>query len=92
VFGEGMKIASTNLEKMEANFRLLIASAMANRLISARAARLDLIPPYGFVSRFMGGFRSAPCGRTDPAVDKNLQNPVWWPILEASRTFFEGNF
>ncbi|PJB83431.1 MAG: hypothetical protein CO088_01475 [Candidatus Yonathbacteria bacterium CG_4_9_14_0_8_um_filter_46_47] len=64
---------------------------MTNRLISEKIASWDFVQPFDFTASFLA---SRACGRgeqTSLSVSKNLQNPVWWAIIENARTFFERN-
>jgi len=69
----------------------LVRKIGTNRLISEKIASWDFVPPFDFTAQFLA---SRACGhgeQTSLSVSKNLQNPVWWTIIENVRTFFERN-
>jgi len=56
---------------------------LANRLISEKIASFDFVPPFDFTASFIARRGE----QTSLSVSKNLQNPVWWTIIENARTF-----
>ena len=64
---------------------------MTNRLISEKMASWDFVPPFDFTAQFLASRAARRGEQTSLSTEKNLQNPVWWAIIENTRTFFERN-
>ena len=64
---------------------------LTNRLISEKRVFWDLIPPFDFVANFLASRASRRGEQTSLSASQNLQNPVWWTIIENTRTFFKRN-
>jgi len=64
---------------------------LTNRLISEKIASWDFVPPFDFTASFLARSASRRGEQDSLSASKNLQNPVWWTIIENARTFFERN-
>ncbi|MBU6431472.1 MAG: hypothetical protein KGJ58_04095 [Patescibacteria group bacterium] len=62
---------------------------MTNRLISEKIASWDFVPPFDFTASFLASRARRRGEQTSLSVSKNLQNSVWWTIIENARTFFD---
>jgi len=72
-------------KKLEHNF------VMTNRLISEKIASWDFVPPFDFAAQFLAS-RAARRGEHSVALaSQKSGSPVWCPLFENARTFFERN-
>jgi len=63
---------------------------LKNRLNSAAGGILGEknVPPFDFAASFLASRAARRGEQTSLSPSKNLQNPVWWAIIENARTFF----
>jgi hypothetical protein len=64
---------------------------LTNRLISEKIASFDFVPPFDFTASFLASRARRRGEQVLLSASENLQNPVWWTIIENARTFFERN-
>jgi len=51
----------------------------------------DFVPPYDFTAHFLAS-RAIRCGeQTSASSHKKSRSPIWCPLFENARTFFERN-
>ena len=70
---------------------------MTNRLISEKIVSWDFAPPFDFTAQFLasrarrrGDLPAGKAGQTIALAPKKSGSPVWCPLFENARTFFEG--
>jgi len=54
-------------------------------------ASWDFVPLFDFTASFLASHATRRGEQVLLSASKNLQNPVWWAIIENARAFFERN-
>ena len=72
---------------------------MTNHLISEKIVSWDFAPPFDFTAQFLasrarrrGDLPAGKAGQTIALASKKSGSPVWCPLFENARTFFERNW
>jgi DNA invertase Pin-like site-specific DNA recombinase len=82
------KIASEQSPQEIAHFAQKIGT---NRLISEKIVSWDFVPPFDFAQQFLASRASRRGEQTIALASKKSRSPVWCPLFENARTFFERN-
>ncbi len=60
----------------------LVKKIGTNRLISEKIASFDFVPPFDFMASFLASRACRRGEQTSLSASKNLQNPVWWAVMD----------
>jgi len=64
---------------------------MTNRLISEKIVSWDFAPPFDFTAQFLASRAFRRGEQSIALASKKSGSPVWCPLFENARTFFERN-
>ena len=62
---------------------------MTNRLISEKIVSWDFAPPFDFTAQFLASRTVRRGEQTSASPHKKSRSPIWCPLFENARTFFE---
>ena len=65
---------------------------MTNRLISEKIVSWDFAPPFDFTAQFLARRARRRGEQTSASPHKKSRSPIWCPLFENARTFFERNW
>ena len=82
------KIASEQSPLEIAHFAQKIGT---NHLISEKRIGWDFAPPYDFAAQFLASRAARRGEQTSVLPSKKSRSPIWCPLFENARTFFERN-